>query len=69
MPPYSWRPALGGRREYGGHAFSLAGEGCAGRFASGRGVDRSLRSLSNRPGLRVPATPSSWEGVGGRVRR
>ena len=36
----------------------LAGEGCAGRFATGRGVARSLRSLANRPGLRVPATPS-----------
>ena len=34
-----------------------AGEGCAGRFASGRGVDRPS-GLSNRPGLRVPATPS-----------
>ena len=40
-------------------AYTLhAGEGCAGRFATGRGVDRSLRSLPNRPGLRVPATPS-----------
>ena len=34
-----------------------AGEGCAGRFAAGRGVDRP-DGLSNRPGLRVPATPS-----------
>ena len=36
----------------------LAGEGCAGRLATGRGVGRSLRSLPNRPGLGVPATPS-----------
>lgn len=41
-----------------------AGEGCAGRFAAGRGVGRSLRSLPNRPGLRVPATPSG-HGLGG----
>nr|DAX92673.1 MAG TPA: hypothetical protein [Caudoviricetes sp.] len=35
----------------------LAGEGCAGRFATGRGVARP-DGLSNRPGLRVPATSS-----------
>ena len=49
----------------------LAGEGCAGRFATGRGVARSSLALglTNRPGLRVPATPSGrGHGVGG-VRR
>nr|DAF12790.1 MAG TPA: hypothetical protein [Caudoviricetes sp.] len=39
------------------------GEGCAGRFATGRENARSLRSLANLPGLRVPATPSVREDV------
>lgn len=46
----------------------LAGEGCAGRFATGRGVDRP-GGLSNRPGLRVPATPSGRAELGGRAVR
>nr|DAD85941.1 MAG TPA: hypothetical protein [Phage sp. ct4bw6] len=37
-----------------------AGEGCAGRFATGRGVGRPA-GLPNRPGLRVPATPSGGD--------
>lgn len=57
LPPGPGGPA-GAWRAYA----ILAGEGCAGRFATGRGVDRA-GALSNRPGLRVPATPS---GRGGR---
>lgn len=43
-----------------------AGEGCAGRFATDRGVARcSLTlALANRSGLRVPATPSSDQAAG-----
>lgn len=52
LPPGPGGPA-GAWRAYA----ILAGEGCAGRFAAGRGVDRP-DGLSNRPGLRVPATPS-----------
>ena len=38
----------------------LAGEGCAGRLTSDRGVARSSLALglTNRSGLGVPATPS-----------
>ena len=42
MPPYSWSPALGGQASGVWRAYAiLAGEGCAGRFATGRGVARS----------------------------
>ena len=59
MPPYSWRPALGGRREYGGHTPSWQGRAVRGGSPRG-GVSLGLAALdlSNRPGLRVPATPS-----------
>nr|DAV71020.1 MAG TPA: hypothetical protein [Caudoviricetes sp.] len=61
-------PRGSGGCSHGIHA--PAGEGCAGRLTSGRGVDRSLRSLSNRPGLGVPATPSEvGRGRGGRLSR
>nr|DAR13443.1 MAG TPA: hypothetical protein [Caudoviricetes sp.] len=45
-----------------------AGEGCAGRFATGRGVGRP-DGLPNRPGLRVPATPSGRGTWGGKALR
>lgn len=59
MPPYSYRTALGGRREYGGHTPSWQGR--AVRGGSPRDGHRSrlaALALANRPGLGVPATPS-----------
>lgn len=44
MPPYSYRPALGGRREYGGHTPSWQGRAVRGGSPRG-GVSLGLRPL------------------------
>lgn len=44
MPPYSYRPALGGRREHGGHTPSWQGRAVRGGSPRG-GVSLGLRPL------------------------
>ena len=52
MPTYSYRPALGGRREYGGHTPSWQGRAVRGGSRHGAGCRSSLAALdlANRPG-------------------
>lgn len=64
MPPYSYRPALGGRREYGGHTPSWQGRAVRGGSPRG-GVSIGLRPLEppRARGARYAL------GAGGRVRK
>nr|DAS00719.1 MAG TPA: hypothetical protein [Caudoviricetes sp.] len=56
MPPYSYRPALGGRREYGGHTPSWQGR--AVRGGSPRvGVSIGLAASRTDPGSGCPLRP------------
>lgn len=66
MPPYSYRPALGGRREYGGHTPSWQGR--AVRGGSPRGGVPLGRCAPSRtaPGSGCPLRPRCrWRGRAG----
>lgn len=68
MPPYSYRPALGGRREYGGHTPSWQGRAVRGGSPRG-GVSIGLAASRTAPGSGCPLRPrdtgrKGWGGWG-----
>lgn len=80
MPPYSYRPALGGRREHGGHTPSWQGRAVRGGSPRG-GVSIGLTASRTAPGSGCPLRPrgtgregrEGWDGwdvrTGGRAGR
>lgn len=56
MPPRSWRPALGGRREHGGHTPSWQGRAVRGGSPRG-GVSLGLTASRTAPGSGCPLRP------------
>lgn len=67
MPPYSWRPALGGRREYGGHTPSWQGRAVRGGSPRG-GVSVGLPASRTAPGSGCPLRPREVTSRGVRSR-
>lgn len=72
MPPYSYRPALGGRREHGGHTPSWQGRAVRGGSPRG-GVSIGLTASRTASGSGCPLRPrgevvgrvAGWAGSGG----